>query len=188
MTDIDGTTGPDDLGREMLISLDPVPELGDFSSTYLRFQQDPAGLVAEMRTDDGFRVAMARADVRHHLLRWFQEDEAGWQDDLERSGPLGDASVGTSWTFSGIHVEESTPDDRVVGGVLASGEEVEVVGFNGVTPTGNRITVRGFTVMSAVEGKPDLAVHRHVDWAGLFGQLGLTLNWRIPIDDPDPES
>jgi hypothetical protein len=28
-------------------------------------------------------------------------------------------------------------------------------------------------------------VRRYVDWAGLFAQLGLTLNWRTPVT-PEP--
>src|SRR4029077_3283754 len=114
-------------------------------------------LVGEMQNDPDFRVAMARADVRHHLLRWFQETGPGWQDDPRRSGRLGEESVGTSWTFSGIHVKESTADERVVGGTLASGAEVEVIGFNGLPATGREVTVRGFTVMTADGGR--LSVH-----------------------------
>ena len=66
------------------------------------------------------------------------------------------------------------------------------MGFNGLQATGRAVTVRGFTVM-AVEFDEEtqankLSVHRHVDWTGLYGQLGLTVNWRIPIDDPPPVS
>ncbi len=163
------------------IQFDPMDELGSFADAYDGARNDPDRLVAEMREDDGFRIAMARADVRHHLLRWFQETGPGWQDDPRRSGSLGMDSVGTSWSFAGIHAEVGT-----FSGDLASGEKVDVVGFNGLLATGRGVTVHGFTVMTADEGR--LAVHRHVDWTGLFGQLGLTLNWRIPIDDPDPEA
>jgi hypothetical protein len=137
MTDISGD-GDIDLGDGVLpFFLDPVEELGDFAGTYTGADGDPERLVAEMRGDPGFRAAMARADVRHHLLRWFQEIGAGWQEDPRRSGPLGNDSVGTSWSFSGIHAEKGT-----LGGTLASGKDVEVVGFNGLQATGHEICVR----------------------------------------------
>jgi hypothetical protein len=29
-------------------------------------------------------------------------------------------------------------------------------------------------------------VRRYIDWAGLFAQLGLTLNWRTPVASEPP--
>jgi hypothetical protein len=187
VTDSDGPIDFD-LGDGVLpFSLDPALELGEFVGTYAAAKDDPERLVAEMQENPDFRIAMARADVRHHLLRWFQESDAGWQEDPRRSGSLGEEAVATPWSFSGIPAEKGT-----VGGELASNDLVTVVGFNGLVATGREITVRGLTVMTVERDEeteaPKLSVHRHVDWAGLYGQLGLTLNWRIPTEGSDPDS
>jgi hypothetical protein len=196
MTDISGT-GDADLGDGVgPLFLDPMEELGEFADRYAEAKAEPERLLAELLEDSGFRTAMARADVRPHLLRWFQEIEPGWREDPRRSGRLGVdpesgseslQSVGTSWTFSGVHAEVGS-----IGGELASGTQVPVEGFNGLHATGRKITVTGFTVMAVdldeEKQTKRLSVHRHVDWAGLYGQLGLTLNWRLPAEDPDPDT
>jgi hypothetical protein len=38
----------------------------------------------------------------------------------------------------------------------------------------------------AEDGRETVLFTRHIDWAGLYAQLGLTINWRVPLD-PEPE-
>lgn len=123
---------------------------------------DPRALVASLREDKELQLALARADTRPYLISWFSETE-GWLADEERSGPIGEHSVGTEWFWRGVHDN--------AGGVGA---------FNGITASGRPVTVTGFTLMSADEA--GFSVRRYVDWVGLFAQLGLTLNWRVPVD------
>lgn len=158
----------------------PVPELPkwedeltpDQLEKFTDLQQDPVSLVNAMREDIEFQVALARADTRPHLIHWFTEldisrTDEGWVADLERSGPIGPLAVGTEWSWSGVH------DD--VGGAP----------INDTAPSGRTVTVRGFTLMGVDKG--ELAVRRYCDWVGLFAQLHLTLNWRMPIGEPPEE-
>jgi hypothetical protein len=32
------------------------------------------------------------------------------------------------------------------------------------------------------DGQETVLLTRHIDWAGLYAQLGLTINWRVPLD------
>lgn len=132
---------------------------------FLAERGDPESLMASLREDFEFQLALARADIRPHLVNWFSERivrTAGWVPDRERSGPIGEQSVGTEWSWTGVH-----DDERRAGA------------FNGITGTGREVTVRGFTLMGVDDGQ--FKVRRYVDWAGLFAQLGLTLNWRVPV-------
>ncbi len=54
--------------------------------------------------------------------------------------------------------------------------------FNGIPASGRGVTVHGFSLLGVEDER--LVVRRYVDWAGLFAQLGLTLNWRTPVS-PD---
>lgn len=130
---------------------------------WLELANDPPRFFEELNSNvDNQQVEMARADVVSHLREWFSDAE-GWQHDPARSGPIGDGWFGTEWTYGGIHDKDGA--------------------FNGLHATGNHVTVRGFTLMG-VEGDHTV-VHRYVDWLGLFGQLRLSVNWRLP-HQPDP--
>lgn len=50
--------------------------------------------------------------------------------------------------------------------------------FNGITTSGREVTARGFTLVGVEDEL--FKVRRYVYWAGLFAQLGLTVNWRTP--------
>jgi hypothetical protein len=136
----------------------------------------PADLVDELRRDIELQFALARADTRPHLLSWFSDVSRtlGWVGDPERSGPIGARAVGTEWSWTGRHDKgPTTVSDREGDG------EVHDDRFNRTAPSGRLVVVRGFTLMGVEGGL--FKVRRYVDWAGVFGQLGLTLNWRTPV-------
>jgi len=83
----------------------------------------------------------------------------GWQVDLERTGALGPAPVGVEWSFHGLHDREGA--------------------FNGLAASFGSVDVRGFTVFGVEEER--FKARRYVDWVGLFGQLHLSLSWRLPV-------
>lgn len=132
-------------------------------------RDQPSELIAALREDVDFLVALARADTRPHLLEWFSERDiaraTGWLHDPERTGPIGPNAAGVEWSWEGVH------DDKASTGT-----------FNSITASGRAVTVRGFTLMGIEADQ--FMVRRYVDWAGLFAQLGLTLNWRTPVS-PD---
>ena len=135
-------------------------------------RNDPHGLVASLREDREFQLALARADARPHLVTWFSEANRrrdAWLPDRERSGPIGDHSVGTEWSWTGVHDDEGCAN-----------------AFQGIPGTGRAVTVRGFTLMGVEEGQ--FKVRHYVDWAGVFAQLGLTLNWQVPVPSEDRRS
>lgn len=130
-------------------------------------QQDPTALVAALREDTALLVALARADTRPTLVTWFSErsvegDQTAWSHDPERTGPVGENAAGVEWAWHGVH------DDTGTSGA-----------FNTTTGSEREVTVHGFTLMG-VEAE-EFLVRRYVDWAGVFAQLGFTLNWRTPV-------
>jgi hypothetical protein len=136
------------------------------------FPDDARGLIAALRADVELAAAVARADVRPQLVTWFSElaierRPNGWAAELDRSGALGEQAVGVEWRWQGVH------DD--VGKRNA---------FNGIAASNRRVEVHGFTVMSVEDGR--FVLRRYVDWAGLWAQLGLTLNWRTPVTGEPP--
>lgn len=158
----------------------PLPEMpqweDDLTTDQLeRFRalrDDPHALVASLREDREFQLALARADARPHLVTWFSEATRptdAWRPDPERSGPIGDHSVGTEWCWTGMHDDEGCANT-----------------FQGIPGSGRGVTVRGFTLMGVEDGQ--FRVRRYVDWAGLFAQLGLTLNWQVPVPSEDRRS
>lgn len=132
---------------------------------FRELQANPKELVDALRNDLELQVAVARADTRPMLRAWFS-DKGEWRHEPERSGPVGPASVGTEWVFEGVHERDGA--------------------FNGLHATGRRVEIRGFTIMSAqpTDQGDAFKVRRYVDWAGLYGQLGLTVNWRVPVASP----
>lgn len=138
---------------------------------FLSLQDDPVALVSALREDTELLVALARADTRPTLVTWFSEqlvtgNETGWTHDPERSGAVGEAAAGVEWSWHGVH------DDTGKAGA-----------FNSTTGSDRRVTVHGFTLMG-VEAD-EFLVRRYVDWAGVFAQLGFSLNWRTPVQ-PEP--
>lgn len=144
--------------------LDLVGKLALFND----LQDDPPALLETIRGDIEFLVAIARADMRPFLLTWFSERprvgaENGFLHAPERTGPVGSSAAGVEWSWTGTHDDNDHP-----GGA-----------FNGITASGLDVTVTGFTLMSVENDR--FAVRRYIDWAGLYAQLGLTLNWRTPV-------
>jgi len=141
-------------------------QLERFGSTRDR----PSELIASLREDTDFLVALARADTRPHLVSWFSElgiarAEDGWSHDPERTGPIGPNAAGVEWNWVGVH------------------DESREGAFNRIAASEREVTLRGFTLMGVEDDR--FMVRRYVDWAGLFAQLGLTLNWRTPVP-PEP--
>jgi hypothetical protein len=141
--------------------------------------------MAHLREDLELTVALARADTRPFLRSWFRErgiergPEGGWSNDAERTGPIGPNAVGVEWRWTGKDSEEGDGEEP-------EAEEQQGGGFNSIAPSGREVTVRGFTLMGVEER--GFRVRRYIDWAGLFAQLGLTLNWRTPVaSDPEEE-
>jgi len=126
---------------------------------------NPRELMAALRDDPGFGQAVVECDTVDRLGPMFSDDRGEWTAESERSGALGDASFGVAWTFATLH---DKPD-----------------AFNHLPATNRPVTVRGFTILGvdvdADSGDEKVKVRRYVDWAGVFGQLGLTLNWRVPL-------
>src|SRR5262245_25857400 len=100
-------------------SLSEDNQLDNFRDT----QGDVRALMDLLRDDTAFLVAVAKADTRPHLLKWFAEEgiqqDAGWSNEPERTGPLGEDAAGVEWQWIGRHVEKSdgsfnntTPSDR----------------------------------------------------------------------------
>jgi hypothetical protein len=138
-------------------------ELGEFGGRYRELAQRPPELLDVLRAEKDFALAFARADCITYLRKWFTPAE-GWRTVDERSGPAGGAGLAVEWVFDGVHDGDGT--------------------FNGLSPTGRPVRVRGVTMMGLEDGR--LRLHRYVDWAGLFAQLGLTLNWRLPVPAAPP--
>jgi hypothetical protein len=151
--------------------LDFPPEEVEFVRSRL---DDPAELIARLRREGDFAIELARADTRPILVSWFRQmgierREGGWSHDPERTGPIGPSAVGVEWNWVGKH-DENDKEGRT---------------FNDIAPSGRNVTVHGFTLMGAEDGR--FMVRRYIDWAGLFAQLGLSLNWRTPVASEPPD-
>jgi hypothetical protein len=164
MSDESDKTGgrPGDMNPDINLA---YQEMGTYASRFQSLQATPTALLTELRASPDFAVAVVRADTRPWLQQWFTETDAAWAADTEGTGVLGTGSVGVEWRFEGTH-----DTDEV---------------FHGLPKTNNDITVEGFSVLRA--GPDGLRVRRYVNWPLVFQQLGLTLNWRLPITNtPDP--
>ena len=135
-----------------------LEDLGDLRDAYEALEEDPEGLFGALRESVDLQVAMARADIRPHLRAWFTET-VDWQNDPQTSGVVGPGAAGVEWMWQGVHDKDGT--------------------FNGLSPSGREIVVRGFTLIGIEEGR--LVLRRYIDWAGLYEQLGLALSWRLPL-------
>jgi len=136
---------------------------------------DPAGLIAQLgeRTEEeqalgeisGLLSALARADTVSSMEQWFADRANGWQPEHRRSGTIGVESAGVEWTYAGSYSRDRT--------------------FHGAPAQDQPVAAHGFTIFSVENGV--FTVFRHIDWAGLFAQLGFTLNTRVPLDPPPEE-
>jgi hypothetical protein len=135
-----------------------LEELGQYRGVYEENRERPGALVEIARQQIELGMAIVRADAVPRFRTWFSET-AEFVTPPERSGPLGPASVAVEWEFNGVHDKDGA--------------------FNGLAASGRAVTIRGLTILSADNGR--LQVRRYTDWVGLYAQLGLTLNWRIPL-------
>jgi len=62
-------------------------------------------------------------------------------------------------------------------------EGVHTGDLQGLFPTGRAVTIFGVTFVD--DRGAERLFHRHVDWLGVFTQLGLELNWRVPVDEDE---
>ena len=130
---------------------------------YLELQEDWPALLETLTGDLEFGLKVVEADSVAVLSQWFTAADGGWRTEADRSGLLGADAFGVAWAYDGIH---DIP-----------------FAFNGVPASNRPVTVRGFTLIgSDPSGSGRAQIRRYVDWAGVFGQLGLTLNWRIPVE------
>ena len=135
-----------------------------------RMADDPDRLVSDLRDDPEMTRALVEADARNVLEKWFspRSDESLKFTD-GRFGPVGETDAGAEWVFEGRH------------------DQADV--FRGLPATGRPVDVHGFTVVASrpdEHGRSIPVFTRHIDWAGLYAQLGLTINWRVPLD-PEPD-
>ena len=123
--------------------------------------EDPDECVAILREDPELRSRSARADVAPQLRGWFAPDYPGgdWHVDPVTSASDAEPLVGVEWSYEGVHSEPT---------------------FDGLRATGRRVVVRGFSLFVVEDG--EFRVRRYIDWMGLYAQLGLSVNWRLPID------
>jgi hypothetical protein len=126
-----------------------------------------------LRTEDAF-VTLARGDMLPRLLTWFTpatgDPDYGWEAHSDRSGSLGTTSAAVEWTFTGTYGRtRRDPNDSEVDNDSS---------FNGVRALGQQVELHGVTLLS-IEGSK-LRIRRYIDWVGLYAQLGLSVNWRIP--------
>lgn len=168
------TTIPDELPPDP----DPRSELDEDEAAVYDALLDPdpsvrgdaMAQVASEETAPPFRfgIAMARADTRPWFTRWFTSVVEGpdWEADVARSGSLGSStqelgerSVAISWRYQGVHDLDGA--------------------FLELPATGRLVTIRGVSLLG-VEDEA-FQIRRYIDWAGVYTQLGLTLNWRVPI-------
>jgi hypothetical protein len=141
-----------------------------------RMDRDPGGLVDEMAEDPVLLEAVARADVVSSMRVWFSDRDDGWRASPGRSGRLGQAAA-IEWSFLGTHDVAGTLNH-----LPATNRPVAVHG----------VSIFGVEVEADEQGheRDRFKVRRHIDWAGVYAQLGLSLNWRVPLDPPpnDPSA
>jgi hypothetical protein len=131
-------------------------------------QTGAADLIERMKTDFNLLNALAFADMLVSLEQWFSDRGPIWDVDEQTSGPAGRGGVGVEWTYRGTHDHPGT--------------------LNGLPATMREVEVHGYSLFTAIESGGDtrLDVRRYIDWAGLYAQLGLVVNWRVPVP-ADPE-
>jgi hypothetical protein len=129
-----------------------------------RITEDPVNLYEELQGDPKVLADFVRQDSEPPLTRWF-EPTSGWENFAGSTGRFGEEALAVEWVYLGVHTKDWV--------------------FNGIRATGNRVEVRGCTVVALERG--EFRLRRYIDWAGLFAQLGLTMNWRLPVEQaPGP--
>jgi hypothetical protein len=123
-----------------------------------------------MAEDTDLRSAVAYADAVAVLQDLGSERDDGWAVDEARSGTIGSASVGVTWRYRMAHDWEQDFD--------YTKPQPEL---RGLPPTGRSLEANGFSLFGVDD--TGFTIRRYVDWAGLYTQLGLGLNWRFPIDE-----
>jgi hypothetical protein len=133
-----------------------------------QMQTGAADLIERVKIDRNLLDALAFADMLVSLEQWFSDRAPIWEVDEQTSGPAGPSGVGVEWTYRGTHDHAGT--------------------LNGLPATMREVEVHGYSVFTAVEtgDGSKLDVRRYIDWAGLYAQLGLVVNWRVPMP-ADPE-
>lgn len=131
---------------------------------------DARQVLERMADEPELRSAIAYADSVALLQIVGNERDDGWLVDDERSGRIGAASVGVAWRYRAAHNWEPDYDPTKPNAELRS-----------LAPTGRDLEAHGFSIFG-VEGET-FQVSRYIDWAGLYAQLGLALNWRIPVNE-----
>jgi hypothetical protein len=137
--------------------------LGERLRAFNALRQDPERLRQWLAADDNAE-AVARADIEPHLRAWFTPTD-GWAAHADTTGALGPRGAGVEWRWHGSHDRDGA--------------------FNGLAATGVGVVVRGFSVLT-FNTERAFKVRRYIDWAGLFTQLGLTMNWRLPAPPGAP--
>ena len=129
---------------------------------YRELQEDWPALLEALTGDPAFGLKVVEVDSVVVLSQWFRPTD-GWRAEEGQWGLLGDNAFGVAWEYDGIHDIPSA--------------------FNGLPASDRPVTVRGFTLIGPDPSRRGrVQIRRYVDWAGVFGQLGLTLNWRIPVE------
>jgi hypothetical protein len=131
---------------------------------------DARQVLERMANDPGLRSDIAYADSVAMLQIVGSKRGPGWVVDDERSGRIGVASVGVAWLYQAAHDWEPDYDPTKPNAELRA-----------LPPTGRDLEAHGFSIFG-VENEA-FTVRRHVDWAGLYAQLGIGLNWRVPVDE-----
>jgi len=57
--------------------------------------------------------------------------------------------------------------------------------FQDLLPTHRAIEMHGVTFVNYSQDGDNPVFHRYVDWLGVMNQLGLEVNWRVPIEEED---
>ncbi len=137
----------------------------------------PTGLLEKVR--DSFEVAgqLAAGDLAPQLLAWFPPlDGEVFSIREDHSGRAGDAGAIVEWTYRGVHRSET---------------DKPTTEFNDTVATGRTVTVRGVTMMtveprSEGDGEPVFRFARFIDWIGVLGDIGATINWRLAVANEPP--
>jgi hypothetical protein len=131
-------------------------------------------LLESLVGDTTLRNAIAYADAAYFLQVFTTRPEEGWAVNEARSGRIGESGpLGVDWTYQTTHDRGSTREARKVSEQFAP--------FLALPPTNRRISAHGFTMLASEDSR--FVLHRYIDLAGLYAQLGLGLSWRLPIDD-----
>ncbi len=123
----------------------------------------PDALIADLRDTPADIPILAAADVEPQFRTWLTFT-GGFQVRSVLGVGDTDRRLAVEWTIEGRHDK-----DLALRGLHASNRDV---------------TVRGLTIFES-DGR-QLQVRRYIDWIGFYAQLGLSINWRLPVDCGEP--